>query len=150
VQVFREMGLPFNNPRLREDSGPAVRLRAETYSRYFRYSLICEAKALAQNLEGFTLYTTVLSPEPEMPGLFKIHVPALREFVPPAIPSILISDVVRLRLVLPPMFGTYYIDPVEYVTYIHRIDRRKVPPCDTTHQAGIYLRGCTGVGETLG
>ena len=99
------------------------------YAVHFRNGLIVERRALAEEFKQYNLYDVVLEGVQGQPGIYKLNVPGLREYIP----GVYVGDEVVLRAIRvvpvhappPPGFGGWF-DGREHIVYIWYIDRLKV------------------------
>ena len=118
--------------------GPQVPLQTlapRTYSLHFRNGLIAERWALGEEFRQYNLYDVQLEGIPQQPGMYRLHVPGVREFIHPYIPGLYVGDaiIIRTRRVIPiagppgQILGLHDgFDGREYIVYIWHIDRLKV------------------------
>ena len=108
---------------------PLRELGLWNYAVHFRNGLIVEREALAEEFKQYDLYDVVLEGVQGQPGIYKLNVPGLREYIP----GVYVGDKIIVRAIrvlslhapLPPGFGGWF-DGREHVVYIWYIDRFKV------------------------
>jgi hypothetical protein len=105
-------------------------LAPRNYSLHFRNGLIAERWALAEEFRQYNLYDVQLEGISQQQGMFKLHVPGLREFIHPYVPGLYVGDALIIRTIRVLRFPHAVqngFDGTEYIVYIWHIDRLKVP-----------------------